>query len=212
MPRNWALVGISVHNFDQRFTPRLIFFTSFRHSGNYRKRLLRRKWTYLRTVQRDRITPMLIRSIAHIAITVHLPEKVEPERVSIVPGTFNFCETSCHIVRAGERERERKKGTCVYAPFNTVTQSYRNEKNVEGARWLVWSPTRLQIYVDERNHDSSTRTSGYVPVCVSALLTCGLARTHRPSIATSPSNAGHLRSLSTEYENLSSALYTLLGR
>jgi len=22
MPRNWALVGISVHNFDQRFTPR----------------------------------------------------------------------------------------------------------------------------------------------------------------------------------------------
>jgi len=23
MPRNWALVGISVHNFDQRFTPRL---------------------------------------------------------------------------------------------------------------------------------------------------------------------------------------------
>jgi len=23
MPRNWALVGISVHNFDQQFTPRL---------------------------------------------------------------------------------------------------------------------------------------------------------------------------------------------
>jgi len=23
MPRNWALVGISVYNFDQRFTPRI---------------------------------------------------------------------------------------------------------------------------------------------------------------------------------------------
>jgi len=27
MPRNWALVGISVHNFDQRFTPR--FFLEY---------------------------------------------------------------------------------------------------------------------------------------------------------------------------------------
>jgi len=27
MPRNWALVGISVHNFDQRFTPQYILLS-----------------------------------------------------------------------------------------------------------------------------------------------------------------------------------------
>lgn len=131
----------------------------------------------------------------------------------IVSGTFHFDETSCHIVHDRKRERTR-----VYAPFNTVTQSNRNEKNVEGAFWLVWSPTRLQIYVDERNHERLEYTSGYVLVCFCILLPCGLARTHTHThtpthtyrfvlLSLHLPPVLRLRSLSTEYENYFSALY-----